>query len=186
MKTLSEVLQDADPLRHERPSAPHERQMRKAAMIAALAAAPPARAGGLSRRALLAAAALVVAAAGAAFFAWPRASVDVVAAVRFEARIAGTTQAVVRNSDIAKAAVVAGATPGTFDIDITFKPAAAAKLRDLTARSIGRKLELLIDGKVVMAPVIRSATPDASGTSRITGRYTRAEADRIVAGIVGN
>ncbi len=186
MKTLSDILRDADPLAHEGPSSPDDRQVRKAAMIAALASAAPepARAHG-RRRVLSAAAGLIVAAAAAAFFVWPQTSIDVIAAVRFEARLAGTTEAIVRNSDIAKAAVADGATPGTFDIDITFKPEAVKTLQEVTRQNIGKTLELLIDGKVVMAPKIRAAFPDASGRSKITGSYTRAQADRIVAGIVG-
>jgi SecD/SecF fusion protein len=47
---------------------------------------------------------------------------------------------------------------------------------------VGRPLAILIDGEVVMAPVIRSAI---GASALISGRFTRAEAERIVAGVVG-
>lgn len=183
MKTLSDVLHDADPAGYE-PRSAHARAVTRATILSAPRPVTAART--VSRRRVLALAGVLgIASVAATRFAWRYASVDAVAAVRFEARLAGSKDAVVRNSDIARAEVVAGTEPGTFDINITFTPEGARKLRAATAGNVGKTIELLIDGKVVMAPVVRSPIPSTSGASTITGRYTRAEADRIVSGIVG-
>ena len=185
MKTLSDVLLQADPLRAEA-----RRAEAREASRAIVVAAPPQHvrfeARPASRRRMLAiAATLAVTCAAAAFVLWPSNAVDLVAAVRFEARIAGTTEPVARNGDIAHAEVVPSKDGTKFDIALTFTQAGAKKIREVTARNIGTRIELRIDGTLVMSPVIRAALPDASGVAVITGNYTRAEADRIVSGIIG-
>jgi preprotein translocase subunit SecD len=54
-------------------------------------------------------------------------------------------------------------------------------MRQATANHIGRPLAILIDGEVITAPVVRGPI---STSALISGDYTRAEADRIVNGIV--
>ena len=51
-----------------------------------------------------------------------------------------------------------------------------------TGGHVGRPLAVLIDGEVVMAPVLRSPITTSAVTS---GDFTQPEAERIVAGIVG-
>ena len=51
-----------------------------------------------------------------------------------------------------------------------------------TQGHLDRPVAILLDGDVVMAPVVKSPI---SGSAMITGNYTRAEAERIVTGIVG-
>jgi preprotein translocase subunit SecD len=58
----------------------------------------------------------------------------------------------------------------------------AAKMLRASQSHIGRPLAILIDGEVVMAPVVRSPIRTSAV---ITGSFTRAEAERIVAGIPG-
>jgi preprotein translocase subunit SecD len=45
---------------------------------------------------------------------------------------------------------------------------------------VGRPVAILIDGEVVMTPVVRSAI---GNSATITGNYTRAEAERIASGM---
>jgi preprotein translocase subunit SecD len=184
MTTLADVLHDADPLPYETRSA-GGRAVTRATVLSAPAHVDVARP--ISRRAFAVSAA--VAATGilalVASFSWQNASVDLIAAVRFEARLAGSKDVIVRNGQIARAAVVPGHTAQTFNIAVTFTADGAKKMREVTARNVGKQIELLVDGKVAMAPVIRSAFPDASGQAVITGDYTRADADRIVSGIIG-
>ena len=197
MTIWPELLKEADPLNGERRDA-DERRRRRDAIVNA-----PGGADGVPRRsalkAVLVAGALV--AMGAGGLLWPRASIDVIAAVRFEVRLAEQAFApglhevtvdggrkiylhddtVVTNSDIAQAQLVQGA-DGRFGVSITFKTAGAGKMRRATQGHIDKPLAILIDGAVVMAPTVRSAI-DTSAL--LSGDYTKAEAERIVAGIIG-
>jgi hypothetical protein len=72
-------------------------------------------------------------------------------------------------------------------VDVTvwvsqFLPSGAQRIRQATAAHIGRPVAILIDGRVVMAPVVRSPIRDSA---MITGRFTQAEAERIADGIAG-
>ena len=179
MKTLTEVLRDADPAESETRS-PEGRALTRMRVLSANTR--PETPHPVSRRRVLALAAMGIAGIAAAVFVGRQASVDAIAAVRFEARLAEGRKTIVRNKDIARAEVVPGGNDSTFNISLTFTPDGARKMRQATERNIGKQLELLIDGRVVMSPVIRAAI---SGEAMITGTYTRAEADRIVSGIVG-
>ena len=197
MKTLADVLRDADPLGEERERGERERRLSRQRVLDA--PLPPQAVRAMPRRAfaITMAAGVVIAAAGY----WSRAAVDVVAAVRFEVRLAeenpgpglraaavsGRTiylheETVLTNSDIATAQLVAGSTASTFGVAVTFTGDGAARMARASGSHVGRPLAILIDGEVVMAPVIRSAI---GASAVISGNFTRAEAERIVAGIVG-
>jgi hypothetical protein len=200
MKNLPALLKDADPLGDERPRADHERR----ALRKAILDAPPSRRDAPPRQSVvMTAAVLVLVAIAGGFAMWSRGSVDVVAAVRFEVRLAedhpadGLTEAavtgsdrqvylhvgtVISNSDIAQANVLGSDAAPPVSISLRFTPEGAAKMSRATQAHIGRPLAILIDGEVVMAPVIRDPiTADAM----ITGDYTRAQADRIASGVLG-
>jgi hypothetical protein len=175
MKTLSDVLRNADPLRHETRTAETRQRLRHAVLSAPRATSP--------RRlprwtALVAASAFLL--GGAAII---RLAVrhDAVAAMRFEVRLAAAQEAIVDNGDILTADVVPGATPTTFSVALTFTPEGADKMRRATEAHIGERLELLVDGEVVMAPTIRSAI---SRSATLTGDYSFEEAGRIVEGLL--
>lgn len=123
------------------------------------------------------------------------------AAVRFEVRLAeeqpgaglreapvGTTQRivylhdeiVVSNADVVSAEVVPGNRDDRFDVEIRLGAPGDGRMRAATRRHIGRPVALLIDGYVVVAPTVRSEVGDAA---RLSGDYTRAEAERIVRGV---
>jgi preprotein translocase subunit SecD len=132
---------------------------------------------------------------------WSRGSTPLLAAVRFEvrlaeeqpavglreARVAGSERVIylhddiiVTNVDIDRSRVVPGDKPSGFWIDVQFTGAGAQKMRQATANHVGRPLAILIDGTVIMAPLLRSPI----GTSAmVTGDYTRAEAERLVEGM---
>ena len=106
-----------------------------------------------------------------------------------EARIAGSNQVVylhheiiVSNGDISQSRVVQGDSPSRFGVVVEFKAEGAEKMRLATGNHVGRPLAILIDGDVVTAPVLRSSI---SRLAVISGDYTKAEADKIVSGIVG-
>jgi preprotein translocase subunit SecD len=200
MKTVSELLRDADPLGYEPPWSSSERRTARRAIVDAPHAVDPA-----SRRAIVMASIGALALITIAIIGthWARTAVDVVAAVRFEVRLAEETptlglreaavpetgrriylhrEVVVTNSDISNAEVVQGGIPSTFSVTVTFNTQGAAKMRRATERHVGRPLAILVDGAVVLVPVIRSPV---SGSAVITGNYTKAEAERIAAGILG-
>ena len=66
---------------------------------------------------------------------------------------------------------------------LTFTADGAAKLLRATEGHVGRPLALLLDGQVVAVPVVRSPM---SESAEISGRYSRAEAERIATGVQGS
>lgn len=199
MKTLPELLRDADPLASEPARTAHERLMSRQLVLDAPRAGerPPQR-----RAVVVAIAAVMLTVIGAGFFEWSRTAVDVVAAVRFEARLAEDTpasglravtvgsgriiylhqEAIVGNSDIAQAQVVQGIGASTFGVSVTFNRDGAAKMSSATHGHVGKPIAVLIDGQVVAAPTLRSPI---SASAVISGDFTKAEADRIASGILG-
>jgi hypothetical protein len=200
MKTLAEMLQDADPLAYEPRRSAQERGAKRHTVLEASQPRTdaPRRSNAIAP---IVAVAIVAMALGA--LRWSSLAVDAVAAVRFEVRLAEDTPApdlrevvvagtarriylhaepVVVNSDIDQAQVIQGDNASTFGVSLTFNADGGAKMRRATQGHIGRPLAILIDGEVVSAPVVRSAISTAA---MISGTYLRAEAQRIVDGIVG-
>jgi preprotein translocase subunit SecD len=123
------------------------------------------------------------------------------AAVRFEIRLAevqpaaGLTpaevgsssrviylhdEAVLANGDVVGAQVVESGAD-RFGVEVDLAPAASDRLRAATSGHIGRPLAVLIDGRVVLAPVVRSPIERAA---LISGDFTRADAIRIAEGLL--
>ena len=201
MKTITELLSDADPLRQE-PAIPSSR--RDALRQAVVAAVFAPRSGAMKTRfnfARLATVSIVVISIlllGSRV--WPRVGFETHAAVRFEVRLAedaptpGLRAAitasgrsiylhediVVGNSDIARAEVLPGRGHSQFVVGVHFTTEGAQKMRAATQNHIGKPVAILIDDEVVMAPILRSAI---SESAEITGDYTREQAQRIVDGI---
>jgi preprotein translocase subunit SecD len=124
----------------------------------------------------------------------------VLAAVRFEVRLAEDQpipglvvaqvldsgrviylhpETVVSNDDIAQTWVSHDG-PARFGVTVEFLPPGAERMRQATTPHLGRPVAILIDGGVVLAPVVRSPISDSAV---ISGNYTRAEAERIADGI---
>ncbi len=203
MKTIREVLQMADPLQHE-PAEPSDRRerVRQAVLSVAAGSSAPARMG--ARMRIAAFAAIALAAVAAWFFGshgWPSFVSELQAAVRFEVRLAedgpgpGLREAkvaggqrsiylhdgvVVDNGDIATARAVPIGVRSQYAIDIEFNLSGADKIRAATGNHVGRPVAILLDGAVVMTPVIRVPI---GGSATITGNFTRAQAERIVSRI---
>jgi hypothetical protein len=132
---------------------------------------------------------------------WTRSAVELVAAVRFAVHLAeehpgvglretsvgndGRTiylqrTAVLTNGDIARAEVVEGTAPGTFGVAVEFTAEGAAKIFQVTQRHLGRPIAILLDGNVALAPIVRSPI---RSSATINGHFTKAEAERIAAGV---
>jgi hypothetical protein len=199
MKTLQELLRDADPLGYEPRRSVEERRRSRQVILES-----PRTTEGLSRRSVaLVVLALVLLVVATSARYWPGAMLDAVAAVRFEMRLAEETPAagleevvivgrdqalylhpesVVTNSDISRAQVRPGATAAEFSVSISFNPEGAAKLMRATQSHLGRPVAILVDGEVVAAPVVRGPI---STSAIVNGNFTRVEAERIAAGILG-
>jgi hypothetical protein len=205
MKTLRDLLRDADPLGplgHESPWTAGERRLARQLVVNSSPVIERSR----QRLPLAAIVALAIMAVtvigvlGSRF--WSSGAVDVQAAtVRFEVRLAeenptsgshqetidqsGDTiylhdEAVVTNSDIESAAMMQNGS--VFSVTVEFTAEGAEKMRLATQSHIDRRLAILVDGEVVAVPTIRSAV---STSAVINGRYTKAEAERIINGIRG-
>jgi hypothetical protein len=202
MKTIRELLQEADPVQHEPTWPSGQRDFRRQAVLAAVSAErAPGRMGSRSRIAAFAAVtSIAIAAPFLGSHGWSLFVSDLRAAVRFEVRLAEDKAApglrevkvsgsdrsiylhddvVVSNSDIAAARLVQGS-PAQYSVGIEFNASGAEKMRAATEGHIGRPMAILLDGQVVMAPVVRASLGAAAV---ITGKFTRTEAERIVEGI---
>ena len=200
MKTLSEILRDADPLAYEPRRSVQERRMSRQMVLGASHVGDdvPQR-----PTALATIVALAIMGIALSSLYWSRTAVDAVAAVRFEVRLAEENPApglreaaipgtgrntylhpepVVVNSDIAEAYVVQGASASMFGVSVTFNAEGAARMFRATQSHIGRPLAILVDGEVAAAPVVRSPISTAA---ILSGNFERAEAERIVGGILG-
>ena len=62
-------------------------------------------------------------------------------------------------------------------LSFAFKPSAARTFGRYTAENIGRRFAIVLDGRVLTAPVIQSAIPD--GTGQITGNFTVEEVTKL-------
>lgn len=62
-------------------------------------------------------------------------------------------------------------------VSLTLNPKGAQIFADLTAANVGKRLAIVLDGKIVSAPVIREAIP--SGQAQISGNFTVNEANDL-------
>ena len=198
MKTIRELLQDGDPLRHEPASPLGDRDSRRRAILAAASGThASAAAGARSRIAVFATAALMVIAASLlGTFVWSLFNSDLQAAIRFEVRLAEDKpgpglhevklsgsyrlylhdEVVVTNSDIATAGAVQLDGRSNYGVSVKFNASGAEKMRAATTNHIGKPMAILFDGQVIMAPVVRSPI---GASAEITGNFTRTQAESI-------
>jgi SecD/SecF fusion protein len=105
-----------------------------------------------------------------------------------KSKVAGTgryvylhNEVVVSNNDIAEVKAVQAGGASDYGISIKLNPAGAGKMRQATDAHIGRPLAILLDGQVIMAPVVRDAV---GGSAMLTGHYTKSEAQNIALRII--
>jgi hypothetical protein len=202
MKNIRELLEAADPVRHEPDQPAQERERHRHAMISAVSQATTHGTEPWRSRAPLRVAAVLAVGAVVVIGSrlWSPGTVDLRAAVRFEVRLAEDNpaaglqaarvdtdrtiylhpEAIVTNSDIAKARVVPGDSPSHFGVSVEFTASGAQKMRAATASHLRKPLAILIDGRVVMAPTVRDPIAELG---EINGDLTRVEAERTVNGI---
>ena len=203
MRTVRDLLEAADPARHDDGPTEDQRARIRHAILSATSHSDAPAASRVPRRtglALAIAAALTVAGVIAFSIASPIGPV-LQAAVRFEVRLAedqpgpglraargvnsGRTvylhpEVVVTNEDIAGSSVVPGNRPSQFWIDVRLNASGANKMREATRNHLGKPVAMLIDGEVVAAPTLKSPIGDAAV---ISGDFTQSEAQRIADGM---
>lgn len=86
--------------------------------------------------------------------------------------------AVVTGADVTSARVADAG--GVYSINVTFTAAASNRLAEATKIHLGRPIAILLDGRVLSAPTVRSII---RGSAVISGDFTRGEAERIAAGL---
>jgi hypothetical protein len=199
MTTLKTLLRDVDPLAYE-PRRSIEASRRSRQIVLDSIHARPKPACRIVLRSAVAA--LVIAAVGAGTSHWTRSSEDLIAAIRFEIRVAAHSPApgleavsaetgervylhqerIVVNGDIAEAHVVPGDGASTFNVAVLLTPEGAVKMEAATERNLGLPIAIVVDGEVVAMPTVRGTISDKA---LITGNFTEAEAERIATGILG-
>ena len=103
-----------------------------------------------------------------------------------EAKVAGSDEKVylrkeaeVTEKDVTQAQAVEH--KGTFVIEIVLTKEGQKKLAKLTEEHVDKPLAILVDGKVIAAPVVRDKVPGEKAI--ITGNFTKEEAEKIAKGI---
>jgi preprotein translocase subunit SecD len=103
-----------------------------------------------------------------------------------EAKVVGSDQKVylrkeaeVTEKDVTQAQAVEH--KGTFVIEIVLTKEGQKKLAKLTEEHVDKPLAILVDGKVIAAPVVRDKVPGEKAI--ITGNFTKEEAEKIAKGI---
>lgn len=203
MSNVKELLRDADPLRNEPVVSSASRDAQRRRVLLAETFGPERRENAIpkSRMKFLA---MVAAAAIAVLFVaqmWSPLIRDVHAAVRFEvrlaedqpgpglreARVAGAdrsiylhNEVVVTNADIATAKLIR--VGSVYSVGVEFNASGAEKMRVATDGHLGKPVAILLDGQVILAPVLRSPI---ANSAQITGNFTKSEAERVVTGIIG-
>jgi len=202
MKTVKELLNEADPLRHEPPISADRRNASRMAIIAAASAErktemnAPAR---FSRIAIVSIFALVIVFLGSRLMPH-RGGFESYAFVQFEVRLAedepapglreamvsgsGKTvylhdEVVVNNSDVASAEVSRDEN-GRPAVSLRLTSQGGSKMGAASGSHLERPMAVLIDGVVVMAPIVKSTVTDYV---MITGSMTKEDAERIVNGM---
>ncbi len=88
-------------------------------------------------------------------------------------------ETVATGADVASARVV-DAGGGRFSVGVVFSAAGSSRMAAATQAHLGKPVAIILDGRVIAAPTLRSPI---SGSAVISGNFTRAEADAIAAGL---
>lgn len=83
---------------------------------------------------------------------------------------------VVTARDVVKAEILDSVTLGAFAVAVHFSPEAAERMRKVSSENVGGRMAFLLDGKIFMAPYMRSTL---ASPVLIDGNFSRKEAARI-------
>jgi hypothetical protein len=204
VKTVTELLQDADPVLHEPMTTSEQCDFLLQALLAAASGERSrTRAEARSRVAhIVVLAFIIIVVLFLAERMWsPLTSNVYAAAVRFELKLAedkpaaglqeaktpGTdgsiylhSEDIVTNGDISRAYIIPVDQSSQYNVGVEFNSSGAEKIRAASARNIGKKVVILLDGQVVMAATIRAPI---GKSAVISGGLSKTDAEKIVKGI---
>jgi len=83
-------------------------------------------------------------------------------------------EALITNKDLISARVVEN--EGLLRIDVKFTEEGAERMSRASAANIGKRIAIVVDGKVLSAPIVMGVISD---TAAISGPFTREEAERL-------
>ena len=89
--------------------------------------------------------------------------------------------AIVTHRDVVEARAVRGRFDPSFNVEVKFTAEGSRRLANATRRHVGRPVAILINGRVVAAPVLKGVISD---TAMISGTFTRQEAERLAAELI--
>jgi len=89
-------------------------------------------------------------------------------------------EAALSNDDVASSRVIMDP-QGNYNIQIDFTEVGAIKLANATEQSLNKPLGILVDGKLICAPIVNEKIE--GGKALISGQFTKEEAERISDGI---
>lgn len=197
--TINELLAAADPISLESAPPLALRGAIRRKVVGAAVTGPPRKRGVSRRIVVLASGTIALLVALVASPVWVGSDATLHAAMQFEVRLAGTDpkpgvrdavdptsgraiyldqDVVLTNRDVAASRVVT--LPSGFGVEVQFTDGGAAKLQSATAGNLGRLLAIIVDGKVLAAPTVRSPVAQIGVVS---GQFTREEAERLAEGI---
>ena len=83
----------------------------------------------------------------------------------------------VDGADLTDAQAASDPQTGQWDVNFTFDGAGARRFAAVTAANLGKRFAIVLDGKVISAPVIQGVIP--SGSGRISGNFTAQSATTL-------
>src|ERR1044071_728498 len=86
-------------------------------------------------------------------------------------------ESVLDSSDVARATAQKDAVTGDYGILVKLTEKGKERFAAVTEQSIGKRLAVIVDGKIVTAPVVRTKIP--GGSMVVSGNMTAKEADEL-------
>ncbi len=83
----------------------------------------------------------------------------------------------VDGADLTNAQAATDPQTGQWDVNFTFNSAGARRFAAVTANNLGKRFAIVLDGKVISAPVIQGVIP--SGSGRISGNFSAQSATTL-------
>jgi preprotein translocase subunit SecD len=93
-------------------------------------------------------------------------------------------EVIVSNKDVVAARPIPSLVPNSFDIEIEFSDEGAKKISKATTENLGKRIAILIDGKAIVAPVVRSTISKKAVIAGSAPSFTRDEAENLARKIV--
>lgn len=88
---------------------------------------------------------------------------------------------VIQTADISEARAVNESPAKKWGIIIKMKPEAQARFKETTQKNIGKKMDIVLNGKILSSPEIKAQID--SGTAQVGNLFTKKQAEDIVSKI---